>query len=82
MITALAITVFLSCSGLPDHVVVERDGISRCMEVAARSIPDPVGGFSYDITSGNEDIQLHSQVWIALRQQGRGVVIINECRRG
>ena len=82
MIASLAITVFLSCSGLPDHIVVERDGVSRRMEIAARSIPDEVGGFMYDITSGNEDIRLHSQVWIALRQQKRGVVIVNECWRG
>ena len=82
MITALAITVFFSCAGLPDHLIVERDGIFKRIEVSARTIPDPVGGFSYDITSGNEDIRLHNRVWIALRQQKRGVVIVstNECR--
>ena len=78
MITALAITVFLACSGLPDHVVVERDGVSRRMEIAA--VPLEPGGFAYDITSGMADNQLHSQVWIALRQQKRGIVIVNECR--
>ena len=80
MIASLAITVYLACSGLPDHVLVERDGISRRMEVAARANPDPVGGFTYDITSGNEDIRLFNRVWIKLRQQQRGVVIVNECR--
>ena len=80
MIASLAITVFLSCSGLPDHLIVERDGVSRRMEVIARANPDPVGGFTYDITSGNEDIRLFNRVWIALRQQKRGVVIVNECR--
>lgn len=82
MITALAITVYLACSGLPDHLIVERDGISRRMEVTARANPDPVGGFMYDIVSGNEDIRLHSRVWMLLRNQKRGVVIVNECRDG
>lgn len=79
MIALLSITLFLACNGLPDHVIVERNGVSKRMPVVARFTPDPVGQFSYDILSGNDDIRLHSRVWVLLRMQNRGVQTVNGC---
>ena len=64
MIAALAIPVFLTC-GQPQYIEVERKGEVRQMEV--KPLDPPAFGLNYIVTSGNEDIRLHSQIWIAMR---------------
>jgi len=74
MIALLAITIHLLC-GVPNTAVVERDGEVRTMTVQ----PGPANiGPGYTVMSGMEDIRFESQAWQLLRNQGRGIIYVED----